>query len=55
MLVLLFYHYNMFGVLIWTCEWHYWTIGDLLGVCAWESSGEHWFSCPNEHVSPKRD
>jgi len=45
----------MLGVLMRTCEWYYWTIGDLLCVCAGENSGEHWFSRPNEHVSPRRD
>jgi len=29
--------------------------GDLLNVCARENNGEHWFSRPSEHVSPRRD
>jgi len=28
---------------------------NLLGVCARENSGEHWFSRPSEHGSPRRD
>jgi len=45
LLVLLFYQFNMFGVLMRTCVWYFWAIGDLLDVCAPENNGEHWFSC----------
>jgi len=54
-LVLLLYHFNMPGVLMWTYEYCYWTVGDLLCVCARENSGEHWYSRPSKHVSPRRD
>jgi len=53
--MLLFYRYNMLGVLIRMCERHYWTMCGLLCVCTCENSGELWFSRPSEHVLPKRD